>query len=150
DHTYVEMQLKLGLISRDEAMASDLRSVLTRTLGQNLTVQVDITKAPLNSRDCIVVCSDGLHGSLMDREIAAAVTRMGPKEACEYFIDTAENRRSEDNISVQVIRVDEVRQTAVYRKMSSLYANPKPENTVAVSTDIDVGQVLDDRFEISE
>ena len=59
DHTYVEMQLKLGLISREDAMASDLRSVLTRTLGQSPIVQVDFARSTLYGRDCIVLCSDG-------------------------------------------------------------------------------------------
>src|SRR5215467_12563893 len=131
DHTYVEMQLKLGLISKEDAMSSDLRSVLTRTLGQNPIVQVDFQKATLNSRDCIVLCSDGLHGSFMDHEIADTVTRMSPKDACSYFITTAENRGAEDNISVQVIRVEEVRQTAFYRGLSSRYANPKAETAAA-------------------
>src|SRR6185369_6695022 len=96
DHTYVEMQLKLGLISKEDAMASDLRSVLTRTLGQNPVVQVDLAKSSLSNRDCIVLCSDGLHGSLMEHEIAEAVTRKSPDDACEFLINAAENRGAED------------------------------------------------------
>ena len=150
DHTYVEMQLKLGLISREDAMSSELRSVLTRTMGQNPIVQVDFAKAALNSRDCIILCSDGLHGSFMEHEIADVVTRMSPKDACDYFIQTAENRGADDNISVQVVRVEEVRQTAFYRGLSALYGNPKSESAVSVSTEIEVGQVLDGRFEITD
>src|SRR5262245_20520405 len=127
DHTYVEMQVKLGLISRADAMSSELRSVLTRTMGQNPIVQVDFAKATLANRDCLLLCSDGLHGSFMEHEIAEVVTRMPPKEACDYFIEAAENRGSEDNISVQVIRVEEVRQTAFYRGLSSLYGSSKTE-----------------------
>src|SRR3989449_4002168 len=108
DHTYVEMQLKLGLISQEDAMSSELRSVLTRSLGQNPTVQADFTTAALDSRDHVVLCSDGLHNLFMEYEIAEAVTRMPPEEACLYFITAAENRGAEDNISVQVIRVDDV------------------------------------------
>ena len=67
DHTYVEMQRKLGLISQEEAMSSELRSVLTRSLGQNPIVQVDFAKSPLQNRDCVLLCSDGfalaLHGA---------------------------------------------------------------------------------------
>src|SRR5262245_45466061 len=114
DHTYVEMQLKLGLISKEDAMSSDLRSVLTRTLGQNPIVQADFAEIGLSNRDSIVLCSDGLHCSLMDHEIADAVTRMAPTSACEYLINTAENRGAEDNISVQVVRIDDVRNTAFY------------------------------------
>jgi serine/threonine protein phosphatase PrpC len=149
DHTYVEMQVKLGLISKEDAMLSDLRSVLTRTLGQNPIVQVDFAKAALANRDCIVLCSDGLHGSLMDHEIAEAVKRMAPKEACDYLIKTAENRGAEDNISVQVVRVEEVKQTAFYRGLLPLHGNLKSESH-GVSTDIEVGEVLDGRFEITD
>ncbi len=150
DHTYVEMQLKLGLISKEDSLSSDLRSVLTRTLGQNPIVQVDVAKTSLSNRDSIVLCSDGLHGSFMDHEIAEVVTRMQPKEACDYLISTAENRGAEDNISVQVVRVEEVRQTGFYRGLSSLYANTKAEPATPVTTEIEVGQVLDDRFEIMD
>jgi len=149
DHTYVEMQLKLGLISKTEAMSSDLRSVLTRTLGQNPMLQVDFSKSTLNRRDCVILCSDGLHTSFMEHEIGEIVTRMEPKDACEYFLSTAENRGADDNISVQVIRVEELRPTA-------FFPAPSPDTTsnselpAAMSTDLETGQILDDRFEISE
>jgi serine/threonine protein phosphatase PrpC len=150
DHTYVEMQVKLGLISKEDAMESDLRSVLTRTMGQNPIVQVDTAKTTLANRDCIVLCSDGLHGAFMDHEIADAVTKMAPQDACNFLINTAENRGAEDNISVQVVRVEEVRHTAFYKGLSALYSNTKSETISAGTTDIEAGQILDDRFEITE
>jgi serine/threonine protein phosphatase PrpC len=151
DHTYVEMQRKLGLISQEDAASSDLRSVLTRSLGQNPIVQMDFAKSALNNRDSVILCSDGLHTLFMEHEIADVVTRMEPAGACEYFINTAENRGAEDNISIQVVRVEEVRKTAFYRGLSSLYAETKPESHPPVSgIEIEAGQVLDDRFEIIE
>jgi serine/threonine protein phosphatase PrpC len=151
DHTYVEMQRKLGLISQEDAMASELRSVLTRSLGQNPIVQVDFAKSALTNRDCIILCSDGLHTLFMEHEVADVVTRMAPADACEYFINTAENRGAEDNISVQVVRVEEVRKTAFYQSLSSLYAGTKAQDPEAVKgIDVEAGQVLDDRFEITE
>lgn len=150
DHTYVEMQRKLGLISQEEAMSSELRSVLTRSLGQNPIVQVDFAKSPLQNRDSVLLCSDGLHSLFMEHEIADVVRRMEPAAACEYFITTAENRGAEDNISVQIVRVEEVRQTAFYRGLSALYPDKKAETSDQVTTEIEAGQVLDDRFEIVE
>jgi serine/threonine protein phosphatase PrpC len=151
DHTYVEMQRKLGLISQEDAMASELRSVLTRSLGQNPIVQVDFAKSTLTNRDCIILCSDGLHTLFMEHEIADIVTRMLPADACDYFINTAENRGAEDNISVQVVRVEEVRKTAFYQGLSALYENTKTQSHEAVSgIEIEAGQVLDERFEITE
>jgi serine/threonine-protein kinase len=151
DHTYVEMQRKLGLISQQDAMSSELRSVLTRSLGQNPIVQVDFAKSGLTNRDCLVLCSDGLHTLFMEYEIADVVRRMSPADACAHLISTAENRGAEDNISVQVARVEEVKKTAFYQGLSSLYAGAKQENPEAVKgIDVEVGQVLDDRFEITE
>ena len=92
----------------------------------------------------------GLHSLFMEHEIADVVRRMEPAAACEYFITTAENRGAEDNISVQIIRVEEVRQTAFYRGLSALYPDKQPEASDHVTTEIEVGQVLDDRFEIVE
>ncbi|HLH32215.1 MAG TPA: protein kinase [Terriglobia bacterium] len=150
DHTYVEMQRKLGLISQEEAMSSELRSVLTRSLGQNPIVQMDFVKSALMNRDSIIICSDGLHNLFMEHEIADVVRRMDPAQACEHLIATAENRGAEDNISVQVVRVDEVKQTAFYRGLAALYPSPEREQDAPVTTNVEVGQVLDDRFEIVE
>jgi serine/threonine-protein kinase len=152
DHTYVEMQLKLGLISQAEAMDSELRSILTRTLGQNPVVQADFSKTVLYNADRIVLCSDGLHASMMEHEICDTVVRLSPADACEYFISTAENRGAEDNISVQIVRVDEVRQTSFYKGLSFGLGGPKKEEEQkpVVGLELDVGQVLDGRFEITD
>src|SRR5439155_27246606 len=100
----------------------------TRSLGQNPIVQVDFAKSALMNRDCIILCSDGLHTLFMEHELADVVTRMAPADACEYLINTAENRGAEDNISVQVIRIEEVRKTAFYQGLSSLLQSQKPQN----------------------
>jgi serine/threonine-protein kinase len=150
DHTYVEMQRKLGLISQEDAMSSELRSVLTRSLGQNPIVQMDFAKSSLANGDAIVLCSDGLHTLFMDHEIADVVRKMQPADACNYFIETAENRGAEDNISVQVIRVEDVRQTGFYRGLTALLPENKSESAVAATVEVEVGQVLDDRFEVIE
>src|SRR5260370_41573405 len=76
---------------------------------------------------------------------------MSPEEACLYFITAAENRGAEDNISVQVVRVDEVRKTAFYQRFSALYGAAKEVETAnSVSPDIEAGQTVDGRFEINE
>ena len=49
DHTYVAMQVKMSLISKQDAMSSELRGLLTRSIGANPTVQVDYSRAVLRS-----------------------------------------------------------------------------------------------------
>jgi serine/threonine-protein kinase len=146
DHTYVAMQLKLSLISKEEAMASDLRTVLTRSIGQHPTIQVDYSRSVLRSRDVLIQCSDGLHGCLTESELRESVGRLPPPEACEYLVRLAEKRGSEDNISVQILRVDNVQRVGYYRGSVAYYA-PLP---TPVTNELQVGQVLDERFEITD
>jgi serine/threonine protein phosphatase PrpC len=145
DHTYVAMQLKMRLISREEAMSSDLRAMLTRSIGQNPTIQVDYNRSVLRSRDVIIQCTDGLHACVTDHELRDCVNRMSPHDACEFLVRLAEKRGSQDNISLQVIRADNVPRVGYYRGSVAYYATPpKP-----VSEELQVGQVLDERFEIT-
>ena len=144
DHTYVAMQLKLSLISKEEAMASELRTVLTRSIGQHPTIQVDYSRSVLRSRDVLIQCTDGLHGCLTESELRECVSRLPPIEACEYLVRLAEKRGSEDNTSVQIVRVDNVQRVGYYRGSVAYYA-PLP---TPVTNELQVGQVLDERFEI--
>src|SRR5215831_17477430 len=85
DHTYVAMQVKMNLISKSEAMTSDLRTLLTRSVGQNPTIQVEYSRSMLRNRDIVVQCSDGVHGCVTENELRDSVNRMPPPEACEYL-----------------------------------------------------------------
>ena len=146
DHTYVAMQLKLNLISDQDAQASELRSVLTRSIGGNPTIQVDYSRAVLHSRDVVVQCSDGLHGCVTEAELADTASRLRPDEACQELLRLAERRGAEDNVSVQVLTVDNVPRVGYYRGAVAYYATaPTP-----VAHDIQVGQVLDERFDITD
>ena len=148
DHTYVAMQIKLGLISEHDAMDSELRSVLTRSMGQNPIVQVDYGKTALYANDYLLQCTDGLYTCLHEQEICDALRRMSPADACAHLISTAEDRGAEDNISVQIVRVDQIRQTTFFPKLSG---SPVAEETLKnTSSELEVGHVLDDRFEITE
>src|SRR6185312_15485036 len=69
DHAYVAMQVKMGLISKQDAMTSELRGLLTRSIGANPTVQVDYAREVLRNGDIVVQCSDGLHGCVTENEI---------------------------------------------------------------------------------
>ena len=146
DHTYVAMQVKMSLISKQDAMSSELRGVLTRSIGANPTVQVDYARAVLRSGDIVVQCSDGLHGSVTENEIKDYVTRMSPAAACEQLSQLAEKRGSEDNISMQVLRVENVQRVGYYRGAVAYYA-PVAQ---PVSNEPQVGQVFDERFEITD
>src|SRR5215467_9527474 len=146
DHTYVAMQVKMSLISKQDAMNSELRGLLTRSIGANPTVQVDYSRAILRSGDIVVQCTDGLHGSVTENEIKDYVSRMPPAAASEQLSQLAERRGSEDNISVQVLRVENVQRVGYYRGAVAYYAPV----AAPVSNEPQVGQVFDERFEITD
>jgi serine/threonine protein phosphatase PrpC len=146
DHTYVAEQLKLSLISKEEAMASELKAMLTRSIGQNPTIRVDYSRSVLRERDIVIQCTDGLHGCVTEPELQECVRRMPVAEACEHLVRLAEKRGSQDNISVQIVLVENVPRVGYYRGAVAYYAPAaKP-----VSNELQVGDVLDERFEIAE
>jgi serine/threonine-protein kinase len=146
DHTYVAMQVKMSLISKEEAMSSDLRTMLTRSIGQNPTIQVEYNKSVLHNQDIVLQCSDGLHACVTQTELRDAVVRMPPGEACQHLVHLAEKRGSSDNISVQIIRADSVPRVAYYKGTVAYITTPAPSSSVA--QELQVGQILDERFEI--
>src|SRR6202043_367023 len=148
DHTYVAMQVKMNLISKEEAMSSDLRAMLTRSIGQNPTVQVEYNRAILRDHDTVIQCSDGLHGCLTEHELRDCVNRMPPSAACEHLVRLAEKRGSQDNISVQVVRVESVPKVGDYRGSGG----DSPPSTAAapVTQELQPGSLLDERFQITD
>jgi serine/threonine protein phosphatase PrpC len=146
DHTYVAMQLKMKVISQVEAMTSELRGMLTRSIGQNPTVQVDYNRSALHVNDIVVQCSDGLYGCVTEGELRDVVLKYAPPEASERLVEIAERRGVEDNVSVQIVRVEAVPRVGYYRGAVA-YSAP---TAVPVTNDIQPGQVLDERFQITD
>ena len=115
-------------------------------LGKEPTIQVDYYTATLNRDDYLVQCCDGLHGHVTEQEMFEVVTHSTPVEACQRLVDLAVQRGSDDNLSVQVIRIDRVEQMMYYRGVPIYQETPD----LAMSTEVQVGQVLDERFHITD
>jgi serine/threonine-protein kinase len=146
DHTYVGTQLKLGLISPQDALTSEFRNLLTRCVGKEPTVQVDYSSAEVHPGDLVVLCSDGLYWHLSEQEIFNAATWLPPAEACRKLVELAEQRGSDDNQSVAVVRIDRVEQLLYYRGLPIYQETPE----LSMSHEVQVGQVLDERFHITD
>jgi len=146
DHSYVAMQRKFGLISEEDAKRSENRSILTRSVGQEPVIRVDVEDVAVQKGDRIVLCSDGLHTGVEDGEICDIVGRYAPAPACRQLVALAEQRGSEDNVSAQVIQIDEIEAVGYYRGVP-MYRAPAEK---PVSGEVEAGQLLDDRFFIHE
>src|ERR1039457_46858 len=64
DHTLVNEQRKMGLLSAEDAAESEARHVLIRSLGPEMFVSPDTTAVTLLAGDVLVLCSDGVHDEL--------------------------------------------------------------------------------------
>lgn len=107
DHSWVEEQVRAGLMSRDEALFAKGRNVLTRAVGQQETVAVDLDELELQAGDCLLLCSDGLFGMVADEEIAALLgTSSSAEAACRELVACANGRGGQDNISVVVVSLE--------------------------------------------
>jgi serine/threonine protein kinase len=93
--------------------------------------------------DLILQCSDGLYGFVLDDEILETVVKYHPGEACKRLIEQAERRQASDNISVQIIQVWQVEQSLQAQSAADKTRRPFGNN-------IRVGDLLDDRFEITD
>ena len=109
DHSWVNEQVKLGLLSDDEAQRHPMRNIVTRALGNRPALDVDISEAEARPDDVFLLCSDGLNSMLTDSEIHRALSRHGrdPEGACRELVALANSKGGEDNITVIVCVVCE-------------------------------------------
>lgn len=104
DHSLVADQLRNGLITEEDARTSRYRNIITRSVGFERQVEVDLMGLELEVGDAIVACSDGLSNLVEDQEILAMVEEEGP-EAVERLVDLANDRGGDDNITVAMVRL---------------------------------------------
>jgi protein phosphatase len=108
DHSWVEEQVRAGVLSRSEAEMSPFRNVITRSVGAIATVQPDFYREQARPGDVWILCSDGLTGHVEDAEIARIAGGYAPSEAARQLIELANARGGRDNITVFVLSVREL------------------------------------------
>jgi protein phosphatase len=116
DHTVVAEQVRLGLLSESEAATANTRHLLSRSLGNDLFVNVEIGDRQVQPGDILLLCSDGLHGPVNGREIGEIIAWNPSLDvAAKKLITLANEKDGDDNVSVQLIRVRDVERMGMYR-----------------------------------
>jgi protein phosphatase len=107
DHSLLQEQLDHGLISREQALHSSHRHVVTRAVGADPKVEATLTLHAVLPGDIYVLCSDGLTDMVGDEDIAATlrVMRDNPALAVKQLVRMANERGGYDNISVALVKV---------------------------------------------
>lgn len=109
DHSWVNEQVKLGLMNDDTAQRHPMRNIVTRALGSRPDVLVDVASMQIRPGDVLLLCSDGLNTMLSDEQIRGIVLdhRLDPEAACRALVEGANRHGGEDNVTVVVARFAE-------------------------------------------
>ncbi len=108
DHSWVAEQVRAGLLTEDQARTHAQRNVITRCLGTQAEVDVDVFHEELNEGDSLVLCTDGLSGLVSDEELLRIVDQFVPQESVYHLVERANENGGPDNITAIVARVQEV------------------------------------------
>lgn len=127
DHSLVWEMRNSGQLPADTDVSHMVpKNIITRCLGPQPTVQVDIEGPfPLEAGDTFLLCSDGLTGQVRDEELGPILANLPPKEAAQVLIDLANLRGGPDNITAIVVRVTD----------PSMVANAQHEPPIRVGLD---------------
>jgi len=103
DHSWVEEQVRAGVLTPEQAARHPQRNLVTRALGTKPQVEVDLFEGELSPGDFLLLCTDGLTGRVADQEIAALVNDHPPEEAVRLLVALANERGGNDNITVLIV-----------------------------------------------
>jgi serine/threonine protein phosphatase PrpC len=132
DHSLQWEMIRLGRATVENVELFHPRNVITRCLGPDPVVQVDI-EGPfsIEAGDCFVLCSDGLTNHVTDEEIGQTVAALPPAESSRLLINLANCRGGSDNSSVIVVGIDNYPAT-VNEKIADLPETPKLDLTMDI------------------
>ena len=104
DHSLVNEQIKAGMLTPEEAKHSRYKNIITRSVGFEQEVQVDVMGLVIEPNDMFILCSDGLANMVEDHEMREMVQRFPISELPRAFVDLANERGGDDNITVIVVK----------------------------------------------
>src|SRR5436190_784071 len=108
DHSWVAEQVRAGLLTEDQARSHAQRNVITRCLGTQPDVEIDVFPVELQESDALVLCTDGLSGLISDEELRTIVDQHQPQESVYLLVERANENGGPDNITAIVVRVQEI------------------------------------------
>lgn len=120
DHSFVNEQIRMGLLTSDEAKNSPYKNVILRAVGSEATADIEIDEIPVGSGDYVLLCSDGLTGMVADSEISDTISKIKePVAIVEKLIESANGNGGKDNITVIVIKLF-CRNSSIYSKIKTI------------------------------
>lgn len=105
DHSFINFLIKSGEITVEDAEHHPRKNVLTRALGTNEKVEIDLKTIQLENASILLLCSDGLYGKVnIDFLVEHLMNDTSLEEKANQYIEEAKNNGGEDNISVIILQ----------------------------------------------
>ncbi|MEY3655796.1 MAG: hypothetical protein RL114_154 [Actinomycetota bacterium] len=116
DHSYVQELVNEGIITPEEARVHPRRNIVTRAMGIDRSVQVDVFSHLVRTGDRLVLCSDGLVDEVADVDITRILTEHSdPQETAEALVMVANANGGRDNTTVIVLDIlDDISEPIVF------------------------------------
>ena len=105
DHSLLNEEIRAGRLAAGQASSYQFKNVITRSVGYERQVAVDIYTRKASEKDIYLLCTDGLSGLVDINEIGEEVQRSGPEQALGNLIALANNRGGDDNTTVLICQV---------------------------------------------
>ena len=108
DHSLLQEQIDAGLITQEQAAVSPIKNLVTRALGVEQAVMLEVNEFSVEPGDLYLMCSDGLSDMVTDEVIARiAGEASGLDQISGHLVTAANDNGGKDNISVLMIAVNE-------------------------------------------
>jgi serine/threonine protein phosphatase PrpC len=106
DHSLAEEQVRLGLMTSEEAANSPIATTITRAMGVGAQLEPDLFAAEMVPGDRLLLATDGLMRHLSDAEIASLVTEArDPEQGCASLIHLTRERGAGDNVTCLLVEI---------------------------------------------
>jgi protein phosphatase len=105
DHSWIAEQVRAGVMTEAEAKESKFRHIITRSVGFEREVDVDLVAVPVLPGDCFLMCSDGMSNYFETQEIGRILQATYYRRVPQLLIDLANDRGGDDNITVVLVYV---------------------------------------------
>ena len=103
DHSLVADMVRRGVLTEEQAACHPMRNYITRAVGTEETLEVDVTRVERQKGDRWLLCSDGLYGSLARDQMAEMLSRENPEEAANALLEAALEAGGRDNITLLIL-----------------------------------------------
>lgn len=121
DHSWVDEQVKLGMMSKAEAELDRRKNVVTRCVGTHEEIVVDTYRWSIVPGDMLLLCTDGLVNMVQDRDIIAEFRKGGTAaEIAQRLVALANENGGKDNITVIIVSINPPLPMILFMRLRSL------------------------------